>query len=147
LVDRLRERLRTLPGVALAEVATAPPFSGIGSTIHFNISGRPPKGPEEYILTGYRAVSDGYFRALGIPLLAGRPFSTRDRDRSPAIAVVNEIFVRRFFGGATKQALGTHVQLGATPGPTDGADSAPMMEIVGVVGDTKQAFEAALQAT
>src|SRR5439155_2863664 len=125
LVDRLRGRPRTLPGVALAEVATAPPFSGIGSTIHFNISGRPPKGPEEYILTGYRAVSDGYFRAFGIPLQAGRPFSNRDRDRSPAIAVVNETFIRRFFGGVTRQALGAHVQLGATPSPADGPDGAP----------------------
>src|SRR5205807_1870928 len=72
LVDRLRERLRTLPGVTLAEVATAPPFSGNGSTIHFNIAGRPPKGPEDYITTGYRAISEDYFKALGIPVLAGR---------------------------------------------------------------------------
>jgi putative ABC transport system permease protein len=46
LVDRIRERLRALPGVTLAEVATAPPFSGNGSTIHFNIAGRPPKAPK-----------------------------------------------------------------------------------------------------
>src|SRR5262249_52943884 len=71
-VDRLRERLRVLPGVTLAEVATAPPFSGNGSSMHFNIAGRPPKGPEEFVITGFRAVSDGYFRALGIPLLSGR---------------------------------------------------------------------------
>src|SRR5207248_8701128 len=77
--DRVRERLRALPGITLAEVATAPPVSGNGSTIHFNIAGRPPKGPEEYILTGYRAVTDGYFRALGIPLVAGRGFTPRDR--------------------------------------------------------------------
>src|SRR5581483_9099035 len=66
-VDRLRERLRALPGVTMAEVATAPPFSGAGSSVHFNITGRPPKGPEEFVITGFRAVSEGYFRALGIP--------------------------------------------------------------------------------
>jgi putative ABC transport system permease protein len=147
LVDRIRERLRRLPGVTLAEVATAPPFSGNGSTIHFNIAGRPPKGPEEYILTGYRAVSDGYFRALGIPLVAGRAFTDRDRDRSAAVAIVNETFVKRFFGGAAARAIGARAQLGAIPSPTDGPDGAPMMEIVGVVGDTKQAYEAALQPT
>jgi putative ABC transport system permease protein len=147
LVDRLRERLLALPGVTLAEVATAPPFSGGGSTIHFNIAGRPPKGPEEYILTGYRAVSDGYFRALGIPLVAGRGFTPRDRDQSPAVAVVNETFVTRFFGGAAAKALGARAQLGAIPSPIEGPDGAPMIEIVGVVGDTKQAFEAALQPT
>jgi putative ABC transport system permease protein len=147
LVDRLRERLRALPGVALAEVATAPPFSGNGASIHFNITGRPAKGPEEFIITGFRAVSDGYFRALGIPLLSGRTFTTRDREGAPTVAVVNEAFVKRFFGGATRQALGAHAQLGATPSPTEGPDSAPLMEIVGVVGDTKQAFEAAIQPT
>jgi putative ABC transport system permease protein len=147
LVDRVRERLRALPGIALAEVATAPPFSGNGSTIHFNIAGRPPKGPEEYILTGYRAVSEGYFRALGIPLVAGRGFTARDRERSPAIAIVNDTFVKRFFAGAANRALGAHAQLGTTPSPTEGPDGAPMMEIVGIVGDTKQAFEAAVQPT
>jgi putative ABC transport system permease protein len=147
LVDRLRERLRALPGVTLAEVATAPPFSGNGSSIHFNITGRPPKGPEEFIITGFRAVSDGYFRALGIPLLSGRTFTIRDREGAPAVAVVNEAFVKRFFAGATGQALGAHAQLGATPSPTEGPDGAPLMDIVGVVGDTKQAFEAAIQPT
>jgi putative ABC transport system permease protein len=147
LVDRLRERLRALPGVTLAEVATAPPFSGNGSSIHFNITGRPPKGPEEFVITGFRAVSDGYFRALGIPLLSGRTFTARDREGAPTVAVVNEAFVKRFFAGATRQALGAHAQLGATPSPTEGPDGAPLMEIVGVIGDTKQAFEAAIQPT
>jgi len=147
LVDRLRERLRALPGVALAEVATAPPFSGNGSSIHFNITGRPPKGPEEFIITGFRPVSDGYFRALGVPLLSGRAFTVRDGEHAPTVAIVNDAFVKRFFGGAAKQALGAHTQLGATPSPTEGPDGAPLMEIVGVVGDTKQAFETAVQPT
>jgi putative ABC transport system permease protein len=128
--------------VKFAEVATAPPFSGNGPSIHFNITGRPPKGPEDYIITGYRAVSEGYFSALGIPLVAGRIFTSRDRDESPPVAIVNETFVRRFLGGAAKPALGARAQLGTTP-----EDDAPVMEIVGVVGDTKQAFEAATQPT
>jgi putative ABC transport system permease protein len=147
LVERLRGRLRTLPGVALAEVATAPPFSGNGSSIHFNLVGRPPKGPEEFTITGLRAVSEGYFRALGIPLVAGRALTDRDREHAPAVAVVNEAFVRRFFSGSTKTALAARAQLGATPSPIDGPDGAPYMQIVGIVGDAKQAFEAAIQPT
>jgi putative ABC transport system permease protein len=142
LVDRLRERMRTLPGVEYAEVATAPPFSGNGSSIHFNITGRPPKGPEEYIITGYRAVSEGYFGALGVPLVAGRLFTPRDRDQSPPVAIVNETFVRRFMAGRTPETIGARAQLGTVPD----AES-PVMQIVGVVGDTRQAFEAAAQPT
>src|SRR3954469_1653290 len=142
LVERLRERLHALPGVALAEVATAPPFSGNGASIHFNITGRPARGPEDYIITGYRAVSEGYFTALGVPLVAGRLFTARDRDQSPPVSIVNETFIRRFLSRAAKDALGARAQLGTVP-----SDEAPVMEIVGVVGDTKQAFEAATQPT
>ena len=141
-VERLRERARSLPGVAFAEVATAPPFSGNGATIHFNITGKPPRGPEEYILTGYRAVSEGYFGALGVPLVAGRLFTTRDRGESAPVAIVNETFVRKFLTGVPRQGIGARARLGTVPD-----DESPDMEIVGVVGDTKQAFEAATQPT
>ncbi len=141
-VDRLRERARSMPGVTFAEVATSPPFSGTGSTIHFNITGKPPRGPEEYILTGYRAVSEGYFGALSVPLVAGRLFTNRDRDQSQPVAIVNETFVKKFLGGVTKQGVGARARLGTVPD-----DESPEMEIVGVVGDTKQAFEAATQPT
>src|SRR5262249_924399 len=107
------------------------------------IAGRPPKGPEEFIITGYRAVSAGYFSALRVPLLAGRVFTERDRDRSQPVAIVNETFVRRFFSGDRQVALRSRAQLGAIPS-TDGD---PWMDVVGIVGDTRQAFEAATQPT
>ena len=141
-VDRLRERARNMPGVTFAEVATSPPFSGTGSIIHFNITGKPPRGPEEYILTGYRAVSEGYFGALSVPLVDGRLFTSRDRDQSQPVAIVNETFVKKILGGATKQGIGARARLGTVPD-----DESPEMEIVGVVGDTKQAFETATQPT
>src|SRR4029079_8496320 len=112
------------------EIGTALPFSGGGSTIHFNIVGRPPKGPEDYIATGYRAVGPQYFAALGIPILAGRSFTEHDRDRSQAVAVVNETFVKRFLGGNAAQALRRRAQLGTEP---DDPNDTPIMEIVGVV--------------
>jgi putative ABC transport system permease protein len=143
-VDALRARLRELPGVKAADVATQPPFAGGGSTIHFNIIGRPPKGPEDYILTGYRAVGPEYFAALQIPVRHGRVFTERDRDRSRPVAVVNDTFVRRFFGANAEVALRSRAQLGTVP---DDDPSTPVMDIVGIVGDTKQAFEAATQPT
>jgi putative ABC transport system permease protein len=140
LVDRLRMQLRTMPGVKAADVGTALPFSGPGSTIHFNIVGRPPKGPEDYIATGYRAVGPDYFSVLGIPIVAGRAFTEHDRDRSQPVAVVNETFVKHFVSGDVAQALRSRAQLGATP---DDPNDTPIMQIVGVVGDTRQALEAA----
>jgi hypothetical protein len=141
-VERLLDQLRTTPGVEAAAIATAPPFSGGGSTIHFNITGRPPKGPEEYILTGLRAVTSDYFTTLGVPLVAGRGLTDRDRDQSLPVAIVNETFAKRYFGSQARQAVGARAQLGTVPD-----DESPRMEIVGIVGDTKQAFEADVQPT
>ena len=143
-VDKLRARLKEIPGVRVAEIGTALPFSGGGSTIHFNIIGRPPKGPEDYIATGYRAIGPDYFPALGIPVIAGRAFTERDRDRSRPVAIVNETFVRRFLGGDVRNALRSRTQLGTTP---DDDPDAPITDIVGVVGDTRQAFETTVQPT
>ncbi|HXW17130.1 MAG TPA: ABC transporter permease, partial [Candidatus Acidoferrales bacterium] len=68
LFDQLLERARALPGVRGAGEATYLPMSGNGSVIHFNIYGRPPKSPHEYITAGYRAISEGYLETLSVPL-------------------------------------------------------------------------------
>jgi hypothetical protein len=44
-------------------------------------------------------VSDGYFETLGMPIVAGRGFTESDRADSPPVAVVNELFAHRYFGG------------------------------------------------
>jgi len=132
--ERVLAALGSLKGVGDAAITTAAPFSGAGGAIHFNIVGRPPKGPEEFVIAGYRAVTSRYFSTLGIPIRDGRAFESTDRERSAPVVVVNETFARRFF--ANSHVIGSRVQLGATPDPAD-----PTMEIVGVVGDVREAFE------
>jgi predicted permease len=74
-------------------------------------------------------VTPGYFEALGIHILAGRGFMSKDTANSPKVALVNESFVKRYFGASP--AVGRRVGLGSDPGtPTD-------IEIIGVVNDTK----------
>src|SRR5581483_3252570 len=112
-VDRLLTRVRALPGVRSADVSAAPPFSGAGGVLHFNIEGRPPKGPEEFVLSGYRAVSAGYFQTMRVPLVAGRLFAETDRDGHEPVVIVNATFVRRFF--PSDSPLIHRVQIGAIP--------------------------------
>ena len=71
-----------------------------------------------------------YFRAMQIPLIAGRVFSSDDAETSPKVAVVNETLARGFF---PKGAIGRRIMLGA---PRSGY---PWLTIVGVVGDVKTA--------
>ena len=131
-VNRLLERLESVPGVRGAAVTTTLPMSGGGATIHFNIKGRPPAGPEQYTMAGYRAVSAHYFKTIGMPLKQGRLLDERDRQGSPRVIVVNETMARTHFGGSP---LGHHIQLGTVPDPDP---QFPYMEVVGVVGDVRQ---------
>ncbi|HEV2248203.1 MAG TPA: ABC transporter permease, partial [Terriglobia bacterium] len=133
LFDQLIERSKTLPGVSAAGAALILPVTGSGSVIHFNIQGRPPKTPHDYILVGYRPVSPGYLETLRVPLLAGRMLNESDTERGPYVAVVNQSMAKQYFPG--ESPLGKRIQVGATP-----TNEIPWAEIVGVVGDMKQSL-------
>jgi putative ABC transport system permease protein len=128
--DRLVERARALPGVRSAAAASFLPVSGGGSIIHFNITGRPPKSPHEFVAAGYRTITPNYLETLGVPLLQGRLFTSGDNEKSPAVVVINATMVHTFF--PNENPLGKRLQLGALPEQT-----VPTMEIVGVVGDVR----------
>ena len=132
--DRLVERTKALPGVRTAAASSFLPVSGGGSIIHFNIYGRPPKSPHEFIAAGYRTVTPHYFETLGVPLLQGRVFTVADTDKSPAAVIINATMARTFFSG--ENPIGKRMQLGATPDK-----EVPWMEVVGVVGDLLQGLD------
>ena len=140
VVARLIDRLAGVPGVRSAAVTTTLPMSGGGPTIHFNVKGRPPSGPAEYTMAGYRAVSAGYFQTIGIPLRQGRLLDARDRQGAARVIVVNETMARVHLRG---EPLGQWIQLGTEPDP-DPAN--PYMEVIGVVGDVRQQPDAEARA-
>jgi putative ABC transport system permease protein len=125
--DRLIERARALPGVSSVGAASFLPVSGGGSIIHFNVQGRPPKTPHDFVAAGYRTVTPGYLETLKVPLLQGRLFTAADNEKAPAVVVINATMARTFSG---ENPLGKRMQIGATP-----EQEVPWMEIVGVVGD------------
>ena len=131
--DRLFEQIAALPGVRSVGGVSFLPVTGTGSAIHFNIQGRPPRSPSEYILGGYRTVSAGYLKSLGIPLITGRWVTDSDRDGAPTVAVINSSFAKAFFPG--RSPIGQYIQLGATP-----ESDVPWMQIVGIVADVKQSL-------
>jgi putative ABC transport system permease protein len=134
--DRLVDHARALPGVRSAAAASFLPVSGGGGLIHFNITGRPPKSPNEYTAAGYRTVSANYFETLAVPLLQGRLFTLGDHEKSPAVVIINSTMARSYF--PNESPLGKRMQLGATPEPEK---EVPTMEIVGVVGDVLQGLD------
>ena len=126
-LDRILERVESLPGVTAAGTIQFLPLSGANCGTGFHHDGEPPDDPSMAPSTECSLVSRGYFLAIGIPLLDGRVFDKRDRRSSPRVVIVNQTFARRYFPDG--RALGRRVLV-------HWSDSAPA-EIVGVVGDVR----------
>jgi putative ABC transport system permease protein len=138
-VERILERVNMLPGVTGAAMTTMLPMAGGGATVHFNRAAYPPKGPDDYVMAGFRAVTPEYLATLDVPLRRGRMLSERDRNNAPKVVVINESMARQYF--PDRDPLGQRIQLGTEP-----SEEFPTIEIVGVVGDVKQSFEAGSKA-
>ncbi len=133
-VERSVERIGALPGVESAAITTTLPMAGAGPSIHFNRVAQPPQSPADYVMAGYRAVTPDYLPTLRVPLLRGRGLAASDTREAPPVVVINESMARQFFPGS--DPLGQRIQLGTEPSEED-----PTLEVVGVVGDTKQSFQ------
>ncbi|MFP2927756.1 ABC transporter permease, partial [Pyxidicoccus sp. 3LG] len=124
--NRLLERTRMLPGVESAATVTPGVVSGGAISISLDLPDR-PFPPSQLPSVSYRAVSEGAFATLGIPLRRGRDFTLRDDATAPAVVVVNESFARTYFPG--EEVLGRSIVIGyGEPLPR---------EVVGVVGDVR----------
>jgi predicted permease len=108
---RLLERLRSLPDVEAAAIATNVPLDLHGIPARpFTVEGRVrmEAGQDRAISN---TVTPGYFEVMVIPLLEGNDFAGMGDRAAPAQAIVNEEFVRRYLNGA--DAIGRHIQMRA----------------------------------
>jgi putative ABC transport system permease protein len=131
IVERLLASVEQVQGVESAAVNRCTPFTGCSRTVlYFTDRANDERNPP---VVGRHYISADYFKALGIPLLAGRALTSRDRSDRPPVTVISESAARRFWPG--DNPVGKRVWFGATTGPF--ADPAHAVEIVGVVGDVK----------
>jgi predicted permease len=121
---QLREKLATLPGAEGAGVALVRVLSGNEWDNSVTVQGYEAK-PGENMNPFYNAVSQGYFQTLEIPMLEGRDFRDTDVDGAPKVGIVNQAFVKYYFGD--QPAVGRRFGFGRE------ADS----EIVGVIPDVR----------
>jgi putative ABC transport system permease protein len=128
-VDRVRERVRAVPGVTSVGVTNALPLSGLNNRSDFVIVGRAPGQAAELPGGQLRWISAGLGEAVGIPLRRGRLFSEDDAQARTAVALVDETLARRFWPG--REALGDGLRL------EFGGPLGPVFEVVGVVGSVK----------
>lgn len=117
----LLDRLQQIPGVRYVAVVNNLPLSSVNTTTIYEA----PDGTAKMIPT--RTVSEQYFAAMGIPLLAGRAFSAQDQSTSaPLVGIINRHLARQAFPNRDPLE-----QMLPVPG-------ARPIRIVGVVKDTPQ---------
>jgi macrolide transport system ATP-binding/permease protein len=95
----LEDRFQNLPGVLSATVTDTPLVSGWSGSSNVSFPGKPKVEGREGPSAARMVVSGSFFRTMQLPVIAGRPLGPEDRIGTPLAAVVNEVFVRKFFPG------------------------------------------------
>jgi putative ABC transport system permease protein len=137
LFDRLRDRLREIPGVESAGGTNGALVSGAAMQAPFRIEGRLVEGGAGPVASfaarttdpfvNYALVTPDFFKTIRVPVVRGREFTARDTLDSTPVVIINEAMARRYWPG--EDAIGKRVTVTIVPGEQP-------REIVGVVGDT-----------
>jgi predicted permease len=117
-------RVRALPGVERVSGCTATPLSGMREGSFFEPEGAesPDRTPAQVAIP-FRSAMPGYFAVMGIPVVAGRPFTEHDADEGNHVAIIDEALARRFWPDGA--AVGKRLRV-------RGPNSA-WIEVIGVV--------------
>ena len=125
--ERVGEELASLPGVRAAGASNRIALEGYAWTGDLSVDGKPEVWGREL---RHKRVTQGYFNALGLPILEGRGLDRSDRADAPSVVVVNETFARQFFPG--ESPVGRRVSC------TRPSENPQWVQVVGIVGDEKQ---------
>jgi putative ABC transport system permease protein len=128
--EQALDAVARVPGVTQAGLIQHVPLGGVSWRGSFDIEGRGPAG----VYAGYRVISPGYLRSLGIPLVRGRDFEATDRADAPHVALINESLARQLWPAedAIGRRIGNHAN---EPMSYRGPDD--WLTIVGVVADVR----------
>jgi predicted permease len=126
LFERVESELAALPGVTGATAAMVPILAGNNWNNGVWVEGF-EVGPDTNNSAAFNEVGPGFFRTVGIRMLAGREFTASDTLDRPKVAIVNQAFARKFNLG--RDAVGKRM--------AQGGGEKLDMEIVGLVQDAK----------
>jgi putative ABC transport system permease protein len=127
--ERLIARLSAVPGVDTVAATSSIPLAGIENLRQITLEGRPRPEPGKEIAADFRVVSADYFKAMGIPQLAGDPLPVRPGPESPRVLLINSMMAETVFAG--ENPIGRRLKLTAYD------QESPFYTVVGVVGDTR----------
>lgn len=123
----LLQRVRAIPGVEAAALATIVPLSGNGIA-HDILWGETGQPEGDARVAAFNIVSPGYFETLQTKILSGRDFDEHDTAAAPRVAIVNEEFAKQFAKSANPVGMKFRVRR---------LQSTQLCEIIGLVRNTK----------
>jgi predicted permease len=134
--DRLLSSLRSEQGIAIAGASNFLPLEAAWRGPFF-IHGRPRPRSGDEAQAQHQTVDDDYFRALGVPLVKGRFFDSRDNADAPGVVIVNEALVRRQWpvDDPIGQSLTSPITVIGPMGRS--LMKTTLFQVVGVVGNVK----------
>jgi putative ABC transport system permease protein len=128
--QQVLQRVRELPGIENAAVATNTPMSGNHGRSDVTIEDMAQPRPGNYPHPDIHVVSPTYVQTLGISLLRGRSFTEADKEDAPPVAMINQRLASQFF--PNQDPIGKRFMFGHPQ-----TDQLKWFTIVGVVGDTR----------
>ena len=128
LFQQLEEQLGALPGVSGVAASMVPVLAGSSWGNNVSVEGF-QRTPDTDANSGFNQVGPGFFRTMGITLLAGREFAQHEVVGTPKVAIVNEAFAKKFNLGTNP--IGKRMATGGS------IDQPLDIEIVGFVKDAK----------
>jgi putative ABC transport system permease protein len=123
-INTVLDSVRGAQGVKAVAASFTVPLTGAPNR-GIRIEGDPPFPPDNQPNADFQVISPDYFRTLGITLIAGRGFGDADRANTPAVVIVNQALVDRYFPG--RDPIGRVLLFGGSK----------RHEIVGVVADSR----------
>jgi predicted permease len=129
-VRELLRRTLAVPGIQAAGAVSSVPLTGGPSRV-VTLEGRSPAELGVIPEANMRVATAGYFQALRIPLVQGRPFGDQDVTGSQPVVIINETMARRFWPG--QNPLGKRMRIGGSASSTD-----PWLTVVGIARDVRE---------
>jgi putative ABC transport system permease protein len=126
---QVEARVAALPGVTAVAAVNHVPLNGALASAEYKVADRPPASDDDLPTAQYRMATPGYFKTMGIPVIAGRAFTDDDREGGAPVVIVSRGLARQSF--PDRDPLGRYLLVRDTP-----AGFRPL-QIVGVVGDVR----------
>jgi putative ABC transport system permease protein len=129
------DRVRAVPGVRNAALATAPPLRGWWFGLPFQIEGRPIVDRSNRPECGFKIVSPTYLSTVGMHMLKGRWLEEADAPGAQPVVVINETLARRYF--KEQDPVGQRLRMPQIVPDQPALGPEIPWQVVGVVADEK----------